>query len=117
MYIKRKGVGCKGYSKFEYRIASKIEMEVIKRETKFMGKGADFIWEVSELENKECFLKGSTWWRDICKIYSKRVYGNWFGRNVRKTVREANDTKFWSDIWVGNERLESKYIRLCQVYE
>lgn len=69
--------------------------------------------------DRSCFWRGSSsgWsgcWREIVKIISgvERV---WFEENFERVLRNKKDTLFWEGIWVENESLQSKFLRLCHL--
>ncbi|KAK2354046.1 hypothetical protein QL285_091613 [Trifolium repens] len=51
----------------------------------------------------------SKWWIDICNIDKD---ADWFSRAVKKKVGNGRFTKFWSDIWVGDQPLCIRFPRL-----
>jgi hypothetical protein len=51
----------------------------------------------------------STWWKDLCRLDNGV---GWLNQVTRKKVESGNSTKFWEDIWVGNQALEHRYPRL-----
>ncbi|KAK2449803.1 hypothetical protein QL285_008959 [Trifolium repens] len=51
----------------------------------------------------------SAWWRDICRVDSD---GGWFSHSVNKIVGNGNSTRFWKDVWVGEQSLGSMFPRL-----
>ncbi|KAL8490100.1 hypothetical protein ACS0TY_025846 [Phlomoides rotata] len=56
-------------------------------------------------------LRGSGWWRDICEIYMGSG-GRWVFKDFVRVVGNGNDTSFWSDTWVDEVSLKSKFNRL-----
>jgi hypothetical protein len=53
--------------------------------------------------------EASVWWRDICRLDSG---SGWFAHAVSKKVGNGNRTKFWKDLWVGDQTLEVRFPRL-----
>jgi hypothetical protein len=51
----------------------------------------------------------SRWWVDICNLDKD---SNWFVSALVKKVGSGNNTKFWSDIWVGEQPLRDRFPRL-----
>ncbi|MCI10341.1 RNA-directed DNA polymerase (Reverse transcriptase), partial [Trifolium medium] len=51
----------------------------------------------------------SSWWRDLCKLDQD---GGWFRQMVVKKVGRGDATKFWKDVWVGDQPLEQRFRRL-----
>ncbi|XP_057444445.1 uncharacterized protein LOC130736659 [Lotus japonicus] len=54
---------------------------------------------------------GSSWWNDITSACVLEGW-NWFENGAQKLVREGNDTAFWTESWLGNESLQSRFPRL-----
>ncbi|XP_057419031.1 uncharacterized protein LOC130713266 [Lotus japonicus] len=82
------------------------------------------LWGGAENENKIAWVKwdkviktrcdvqgGSPWWNDIKSACVVDGW-DWFGDAVQKTMREGNDTLFWTEQWIGNGSLASRYHRL-----
>lgn len=55
------------------------------------------------LKREEATQHASFWQRDLCKICGGCCNLKWFDDMVRRKVRRGNNTKFWSDIWVGDQ--------------
>ncbi|KAL8508386.1 hypothetical protein ACS0TY_018846 [Phlomoides rotata] len=53
----------------------------------------------------------SGWWREICNLYVG-LEGMGVRQDLHRTVGEGRDTKFWIDIWVGNETFKRSFNRL-----
>jgi hypothetical protein len=51
----------------------------------------------------------SRWWVDICNLDKD---SNWFVSALEKKVGSGNKTKFWSEIWVGDQPLRDRFPRL-----
>jgi hypothetical protein len=51
----------------------------------------------------------SVWWRDICRVDSEN---SWFSQAANKKVGNGNSTKFWKDVWLGDQSLENRFPRL-----
>jgi hypothetical protein len=51
----------------------------------------------------------STWWGDLCKL-DKEV--GWFSSLAVKKLESGNTTRFWKDVWVGNQPLQQRFPRL-----
>jgi hypothetical protein len=51
----------------------------------------------------------SKWWVDICNIDKD---SDWFTRAAMKKVGNGRNTKFWKEIWVGDQPLCIKFPRL-----
>jgi hypothetical protein len=47
----------------------------------------------------------SVWWRDICLVDSS---GGWFSHSVKKIVGNGNSTRFWKDVWLGEQSLATR---------
>jgi hypothetical protein len=47
----------------------------------------------------------SVWWRDICRVDSG---GGWFSHSVKKIVGNGNSTRFWKDVWLGEQSLATR---------
>ncbi|KAL8480707.1 hypothetical protein ACS0TY_027303 [Phlomoides rotata] len=58
----------------------------------------------------------SGWWRDICEVY-KGSEGRGVFKDFIRVVGNGNDTSFWSDTWVDEVPLKSKFNRLYRVSE
>jgi hypothetical protein len=56
----------------------------------------------------------SLWWKDICGIGSN-LDTNWFSQSVFKKLGNGLNTRFWSDIWVGDMPLKDKFPRLYSI--
>jgi hypothetical protein len=63
----------------------------------------------SMLEVGDFGVGASVWWRDIYRL--DRDLG-WFAQAVVKMVGNGNSTKFWKDVWLGNQPLLSRFSRL-----
>jgi hypothetical protein len=51
----------------------------------------------------------SAWWRDVCRV---DMGTNWFSQAANKKVGNGNSTKFWKDVWFGDQSFEIKFPRL-----
>jgi hypothetical protein len=51
----------------------------------------------------------SAWWRDLCRVDSS---GGWFSHSAKKIVGIGNSTRFWKDVWLGEQSLCSRFPRL-----
>jgi hypothetical protein len=51
----------------------------------------------------------SRWWVDICNLDKD---ANWFVSAIEKKVGSGLDTKFWLDIWVGEQSLRDRFPRI-----
>ncbi|KAK2366908.1 hypothetical protein QL285_080242 [Trifolium repens] len=51
----------------------------------------------------------SAWWRDICRV-DRGI--SWFSQATTKKVGNGNSTKFWKDVWLGDQSLEIRFPRL-----
>ncbi|WJX68394.1 hypothetical protein P8452_52767 [Trifolium repens] len=51
----------------------------------------------------------SAWWRDICRVDSGT---SWFSQATNKKVGNGNLTKFWKDVWIGEQSLENRFPHL-----
>jgi hypothetical protein len=51
----------------------------------------------------------SSWWRNVCNL-DKGV--KWFEQMAIKKFGRGNSTKFWSNIWVGDQSLQHRFPRL-----
>jgi hypothetical protein len=56
--------------------------------------------------------RSSKWWVDICNIDKG---SDWFMRSVMKKVGNGRFTKFWTDIWVGDQALKVLFPRLFNI--
>jgi hypothetical protein len=54
----------------------------------------------------------SKWWMDICNIDKD---SDWFTRAALKRVGNGRSTKFWKEIWVGDQPLCNKFPRLFSI--
>ncbi|KAL8537670.1 hypothetical protein ACS0TY_012704 [Phlomoides rotata] len=55
----------------------------------------------------------SSWWKDICEIYK----GSGVIKDFIRVVGNGNDTSFWSDTWLDDGLLKTKFNRLYRVSE
>jgi hypothetical protein len=55
---------------------------------------------------------GSGWWRDICRVDGS---SGWFAQAACKKVGNGGTTKFWKDVWLGNQSLQSRFPRLFSI--
>jgi hypothetical protein len=56
---------------------------------------------------------GSTWWKDICRLDKESL---WFLEAIEKNVGDGTTTRFWTDIWVGNQSLQNRFPRLYSIF-
>jgi hypothetical protein len=56
--------------------------------------------------------RSSKWWVDICNIDKE---SDWFLRSIMKKVGSGRSTKFWTDIWVGDQALKVLFPRLFSI--
>ncbi|KAK2406893.1 beta-amyrin 11-oxidase [Trifolium repens] len=61
------------------------------------------------LEVNEIRSHSSGWWRDICRL--DRGIG-WFEQAATKRVGNGSTTRFWKEVWIGNQSLETRFPRL-----
>ncbi|GLT88308.1 hypothetical protein SLE2022_063410 [Rubroshorea leprosula] len=62
---------------------------------------------------KEGRCRGSSWWKDVCKIdEGVGAKNNWLSSGFEVKIGDGRDTKFWLDEWVGGSALSNKYPRL-----
>ncbi|XP_019429320.1 PREDICTED: uncharacterized protein LOC109336933 [Lupinus angustifolius] len=55
----------------------------------------------------------SRWWRDLVKIGSILGDGsNWLEANLWKEIGNGLNTRFWQDIWFGQQNLSDSFLRL-----
>jgi hypothetical protein len=54
----------------------------------------------------------SSWWKDLCRV--DRGVG-WFNQVVAKKLGSGNTTRFWEDVWVGDQSLEHRFPRLFSI--
>jgi hypothetical protein len=63
-------------------------------------------------ESKPWFA--SSWWRDICSM-GINLDRNWFAQGVFKELGNGAHTRFWEDVWVGEEALRQRFPRLFSI--
>jgi hypothetical protein len=51
----------------------------------------------------------SGWWRAICRLDNGL---NWFSQLAVKKLGNGNTTRFWKDVWIEGQSLQSKFPRL-----
>lgn len=56
--------------------------------------------------------KPSSWWLDLSQVCSPEGHEMWFEDNIKRKLREGNDTLFWKDDWLNQGKLIDKYPRL-----
>ncbi|XP_024634416.1 uncharacterized protein [Medicago truncatula] len=66
------------------------------------------------LENGRLRVGGrdsSLWWRNVASLRSN----GWFSSNISRSLGDGKDTKFWSDVWVGEVSLRARFYRLFEL--
>jgi hypothetical protein len=56
----------------------------------------------------------SLWWKDLCSI-GCNLGDNWFSHGVIKKMGNGTNTRFWTDTWVGDVSLQSRFPRLFSI--
>ncbi|GKV19224.1 hypothetical protein SLEP1_g29512 [Rubroshorea leprosula] len=60
--------------------------------------------------------KGSSWWRNICKldnvVHNKR---GWLSDGFKLKMGDGNTVRFWKDVWIGNQTLANQFPSLFRV--
>ncbi|GAU42409.1 hypothetical protein TSUD_324640 [Trifolium subterraneum] len=80
------------------------DVVVAKYGQQIIGKG--------NLGESDASRLASKWWTDVCNLDTG---SNWFSDAVEKRVGDGNLTKFWSDIWIGNQSLQQRFPRIYSV--
>ncbi|KAL8478206.1 hypothetical protein ACS0TY_030193 [Phlomoides rotata] len=86
----------------------KITIREIKKV--FVGWGFDE-WDVRG-RSRRVRKMGSSWWFDLCEIYSGSNGGGGMKEELVRIVGNGKSTYFWWDLWVGDRRLKDIYPRL-----
>lgn len=56
-------------------------------------------------------MNNSGWWRKVLNMISGEK-GRWFWENVSRELGDGRETNFWTDVWIGENSLISKFPRL-----
>ena len=54
----------------------------------------------------------SWWWRDLQKVCKEGGGEGWFQQHIAWKLEGGDKVKFWEDVWIGNNSLQSLYPRL-----
>ncbi|GKV42979.1 hypothetical protein SLEP1_g50328 [Rubroshorea leprosula] len=61
-------------------------------------------------------LKGSSWWRNICKLdHIAQNKRGWLSDGFNLKMGEGNTVRFWKDMWTGNQSLADQFPALFRV--
>jgi len=64
------------------------------------------------LKESRIYNKDSLWWRDLKGIWSMEEWGRNFEECVEWDVGNGKNVLLWVDVWVDNEELKSRFLRL-----
>lgn len=56
--------------------------------------------------------KGSVWWRGLRKWCQLDYSDGWLSRKIQRRLKDGREIKFWKNIWLGSDSLQSKYRRI-----
>jgi hypothetical protein len=56
------------------------------------------------------------WWSDLCSIGREfDVESNWISLVIQRALGSRNNTLFWKDWWIGEQRLNIRFSHLHSV--
>ncbi|XP_057429446.1 uncharacterized mitochondrial protein AtMg00310-like [Lotus japonicus] len=61
----------------------------------------DSLWRRVIKAQSDDYSCASSWWNDIMSVYPEEADG-WFSSGLKKLVGEGDQTKFWSEDWLGS---------------